>query len=619
MMNARFEELAQDPDAPFVFAGSSTGALVRSADNFSRFAQAKEGHVPETITALVREITRVTQHGFLPSELARAAKAFVASTESEVAEWDKRQSSEMVEEIVRNFLANEQMPGRAAELAMARAMIPTITLDELNHLAATWGGEQGRVIAISGPASGKLPTEAQVLELVKSASAESMPAWKDDAGDKPLVAQPPAPGKVVKTATDPDTGATTWTLANGVKVIVKPTTFQNDEILFAGSQRGGSSLIADKDWPNARFAASIVDASGVGDFDPIQLHKLLADKVANVNVGLWDLSENVNGRTRPADLETALQLAYLKLTAPRKDLKAFGAWKAGEHEDLRNRLLSPERTFFDELRAVATLDHPRYRPETDDMIEKIDLDKALAVYKTRFADLGDMTFTFVGNLDLAKLQPLVETYLGGLPSKGRHEKWKDLNVKFPTGKLEKTFVHGTEPKSYVELEMQSPEKWTLDGQRDARLLAKVLSIRLREVLREDMGGVYGVQVWAGISREPKQNRTFTVFFGCDPDRVAELRKAVFDTVAAIKKDGTTPENLAKVTETMKRSRETDEKTNYWWMTQLADAAYWHEDLGKTTNLDAAIARVTNENLKAAAKKFFDADHYLFAVMKPEKK
>lgn len=619
MMNARFEELAEDPDAPFVYAGSGTSVLTRTADSFNRFAQAKEGKVAETVTALFQEIARVEKFGFAKTELDRAIKKYVARTESEVAEWDKRPSPEMVDEILRYQLLGEEMYGRPNELPLIRALIPTITLDEINHLAKTWGDDKGRVIQISAPASTKLPTSDEVLKLVAAAQAAPVQAWQDEGGDKPLIKPDamPKPGKVVKTAHDDGTDATTWTLANGVRVIVKPTTFQNDEIVFTGSEKGGSSVLSDADWQTSRFASGIVNAMGAGDFGPVELHKILSDKVVSVDTGVWELSETVNGQTRPADLETALQLAYLKMTAPHKDLKAFAAWKAEQHEDLRNKQLSPERAFFEELGVLTSSNHVRRRPETDAMIDKLDVDKAIDIYKKRFGDLGDMTFVFVGNIDLAKLQPLVETYLGGLPSKGRKEKWKDVGVQFPAGKVEKTFVHGTEPKSFVSLAMVAPEKWSLDTSRDAEILSMVLNIRLREVLREDMGGVYGVQVWAGLERTPKQQRQFQVFFGCDPAKVDALKQAVFEVVAAIQKDGTTADNLAKVTETLRRTRETNLKTNGWWMQQLAGAAYWNEDLRKTTDLDATLARVTNDRVKASAKKFFDPGHYVFAVMKPE--
>lgn len=616
MLSARFAELAQDPEAPFVYAGSSTGGFARTSDTFQRYASAKEGRIEETVTALFREIARVEKYGFLPSELARAAADQLTGAETSAAEWEKTDASDLADEITRLFFEGEQMPGRAVELAYNREFVPKVTLAELNHLAATWGGERGRVIAISAPAKAKVPTEEQVRALVAAGTSASVEPWKDDAGDRPLLATKPTPGKVTATAHDAANDITTWTLANGIKVLVKPTTHQNDEVMFSGFARGGTSLVGDKDFVHARFAASIVSSSGVGDFDATALKKVFAGKEARASVGIGELSETISGGGRPADLETALQLAYLRVTAPRKDPKAFARWKAQQIENVRNRALDPERTFFEQMSAVTSSNHPRYAPETTEMIERIDLDRALALYRERFADLGDFTFAFVGNLDLVTLQPLVETYLGSLPSRGRKETWKDIGVKFPAGKVTKTFSLGSEPKSFFDLSMNAPDTWSIEAARDAQILSMVLRIRLREVLREDMGGVYGVQIWASLSREPKQRRDLGVFFGCAPENVAKLQKAVFDEVAKIAKEGVSEDYLAKVRETLKRTRETDSKTNWWWANQIRQAAYYGDDLGKTLDISATIARVSSANVKASAKRFFDPTRYVIGVMKP---
>ncbi len=619
MLNARFAELAQDPGAPFLFASSGTGSFARTADMFTRSAAAKEGRVDETITALFHEMVRVEKFGFLDSELQRARQEMISGAESSAAEWEKSPSSRIVDEITRNFFIDELMPGRTWELEHTRALLPTIALDELNHLAATWGnGAKGRVIMIGAPDSAKLPTEAQVRQLATAAMTAPVDAWKESVvSDKPLVATPPVPGKVVKTTHDDGTDSTVWTLANGVKVIVKPTAFQNDEILMTGFEPGGSSLLTDKDWPDGSVAVEIQRASGIADLDPTALKKRLSGKVVRVGVGLGELRATANGSARPADLEIAMQLLYLRLTTTRKDEKAFATWKAEQAEFLRHRLARPEAMFFEEMQAVESGNHLRYRPRTPEMVEKVDLDHSIKLYKERFADLGAFTFVFVGNIDLATLQPLVETYLGSLPSAKKHEKWRDVGVKYPVGKVTKTVKRGTEPKSFVSVIMSAPDKWSRDLSRDAQILSMVMRIRLREVLREDLGGVYGVQISSSLSRRPTQRRSLDLFFGCDPANVDKLREAAYAEIKKLAKDGTDDEHLAKVTEQLRRERETDLKTNRWWSNAIENAVYFDEDFTKATDIDATIKRVTNANVKAAAKHFFDDRNVIIGVMTPE--
>jgi zinc protease len=618
MMRQRFAELAEDPASPFTYASSYTTSYVRTADLFLREAQVKEGHTPEALAALFREIQRVEKYGFLPSELERARRSVLSGAENEALEWEKTPDPDLADEMTRNFFEHEQMGGRAVELAFTREMLPTITLDELNHLARTWGGDKGRVIAISGPATQKLPTEAEIKEILSSTAAATVEPWQDTVGDRELMVQKPTPGKVVDTKQDAATGATIWKLSNGICVIVKPTTFQNDQVTFQGWQLGGTSLLSDADWDQVRIPG-LISAMGVGDLDPTALKKVLAGKVAYASVGYDELSETAYGSARPADLETALQLLHLRITAPRKDERAFAAWKQEQAEWLKHKTLMPEMQFFEQFGAFQSANHHRRQPASPEMLDKVQLDKALAVYKQRFADVGDFTFVFVGNLDLAKLQPLVETYIASLPSAGRKEHWKDIGVKYPARSATKEVVAGSEPKSFVALSMSGPEKWSIDAERDARVLSMVLRIRLREVLREDMGGVYHVSVGASVSREPTQRHNMWVFFGCDPDNVTKLKAAVFTELGKIAKSGIGDEYLDKVREQLRRQHETDLKENDWWLDQLRDAYYYGDDFTAATDVDAIAKRVTSVNVQAAAKHFFTPDNYLFGLMKPAKK
>jgi zinc protease len=617
MLNARFAELREDPASPFVFAGSSTRSLVRTSDAFVRSATAKEGKLEETMNVLFHEITRVERHGFLASELERAKKDVVTRAERAAREKDKTNMRTFASEISRNFLDDEQMPGAEVELEWTKDLAASITLDELNHLAMKWGGNKGRVIAISGPASVKLPSERDVLALAKTATEAPVTAWQDGGSDKPLVATPPTPGKVVKTAHDDAADATVWTLSNGIRVVVKPTTFQNDSITFTGWQLGGSSLVADKDFGQARFADDVVTASGAGDFDATALRKALAGKVVSAGVALGELSAAAFGNTRAADLETTMQLLYLKLTAPRRDERAFARWKAQQIEFERHRKESPEQQFFDAMTELQTQNHLRRRPPNAEMIAEVDLDKTLGVWKSRFSDLGSFTFVFVGNLDLAKLQPLVETYLGSLPTKGRKEKWRDVGVKQVKGKVTKTVVAGTEPKSHVSITFSGDDKWTLDAERDARVLQMGLRMRLREVLREDMGGVYGVSISGGLAREPKPRRSFTVSFGCDPDNVDKLSGAVFAEIAKIQKEGLGDAYVAKIAEQLRRAHEVDLKENRYWMGLLRSEYYYGDDFKALADVEAIVKRATAANIKAAALRFFDDKNVVTGVLKPK--
>jgi zinc protease len=615
MLRARFDELGQDPKAPFTYAGAGTGSLTRTSDSFSRNANAKQGRTTEALAMLVREIQRVEQHGFSQTELDRALRDQLSEAETSAAEWEKTQSGEIVDEMTRHFLEGEQMPGRHYELALNKSLLPTITLDELNKLARTWGGEKGRVIKISGPAKAKMPTEAQVRQIVATVSAEKVDAWKETPA-KPLLAQLPAPGTIVETIEDKAAGATVWKLSNGVRVIVKPTTFQNDSIEISGWKQGGSSLI--KSDVDARFADDIVGTGGAGDLDETELRKALAGKVARVSIYFGELSEGVWGSARPADVETAMQLLHVKLTQPRKDARAFAAWRDDQLEFARNRRLMPEMSFFEDMEAIRSKNHPRRGPATPALLAKVDLDRAHAVWRERMADLGSFTFTFIGNVDAQKLKPLVERYLASLPSKGKADKWKDIGITYAAGKITKNIAGGSEPKSFVTMVFGAPDTWSRDAQRDAQILAMVLSIRLREVLREDMGGVYGVRSYVYLSRQPKVRREAGLQWGCDPANVDKLRDAALGVLHDVQKNGISDEYLGKVKEQLRRAHETDTKENWWWSNAIQEAYWFGEDFTSATDLEPVLARVTSDGVKAAARRFFDEKNLVIGVLRPKK-
>ena len=250
-------------------------------------------------------------------------------------------------------------------------------------------------------------------------------------------------------------------------------------------------------------------------------------------------------------------------------------------------------------------------------IAKIDQDKALAFYKARFANAGDFTFVIVGAVKLETLKPLVETYLASLPAKGKKESEKDLRIRRVGGVVKKTFKLATEPKAQVQIEFHGPQKWTRDNDRDMSILSQVLSIKLRETMREDLGGVYGVGAGGRISRSPYQERSFSLRFGCDPARVDELVKAALDGVAKVAKEGVDDATLERVKQTFVRSRETDLKRNAFWLGWLASAYKYGDDPALVLDTAPVIARMKPELVKASAQKFIDAKQYYQAVMLPE--
>ncbi|MCW5805486.1 MAG: insulinase family protein [Deltaproteobacteria bacterium] len=616
ILNERLRTLGRSKDAPFTFASASVGGVTREIDGFTRSAGVKNHQVEEALRALVTEVVRVEKHGFSQSELDRAVANIAKQSEQSAIGEATTDGRSFTSEMTRHFFEGEFMLGRVGEHEKTMQVLPTITLADLNKLAAAFGGPANRVILVNGPDGKPLPTEQRVLAIVDEVAKAQIGPWEDKAVNVPLLATAPAPGKITKEGKIDAIGVTEWTLSNGARVIVKPTDFTADAVTIAGSSPGGLALASDAVFPHARFADDIVALGGAGELDAEMLRKVLAGKSASASASIHATTESLDGGGSVRDLETIFQLMYLRATAPRKDDAQIAVWRANTAEALANRRRAPDARFDLEAQEAIWKGHARRKPAEAADVEKIDADKAIAFWKDRFADFGDFTFVIVGAVDLAKVRPLVETYLASLPSKGRKEKEKDLGIRRAGGVVAKTWTLGTEPKAAVRRTYHADEAWTRDKERDAFVLSRVLAIRMRDTLREDLGGVYGVGAGGFLVRAPAGERLFTISFGCDPDRVDELIKAFEGVIADVGKNGASGELLDKVKRTFERERETALRTNGFWASWLSSAARYGDDPTLILDLNPTIARMTSDNVKASVKRFLDPKQYFQAVLKP---
>ena len=619
IMNERLGSLAKKAESPFTVAQVGAQGITREIDLLTRVAVPKAGKVEDALRALMTETVRVEKHGFTQTELERARANIISFYEQSAAQADTEGSGDYVAEITRNFYENEFMVGRKAERDLALKFLPLITLPELNALAKSYGGSDNRVIMISGPEGKPLPDQKQVLAIVDEVQKSTIQPWQEAASTVKLMAVAPTPGKVTKETKIDSIGVTEWTLSNGIKVVLKPTDFDADSVSVTGNSPGGLATADAKTWPSARFADDVAALGGVGDIDDDQLEKALAGKRIQVSASIAETTESIGGNASVKDVETMFQLMHLRMTAPRKDIAVFGTWKQSITEQLENQRRVPEVQYGIESQELLYKKNPRRTAPTPADIEKIDIDKALAFYKDRFGDAGDFTFVIVGAFDVATIKPLVETYLASLPSKTRKttsEKEKDSGVRRVGGNLKKSWMLGSEPKAAVSIQFYGDEAWSRDKDRDMFILGQVLEMRLREILREDMGGVYGVGAGGYISRRPRAERTFEIEFGCAPDAVDKLVKASLDEVAAVQKEGADAEHLEKVKAQFLRERETQLKTNGFWIGWLSSTYRFGDDPTLVLDPSQMLARMTSANVKAAAKKYLAKTPYYQTVLLP---
>ena len=621
MLNSRLTEITRQPDAPFAFASSSYGAFVRSTDVYFLSATVKDGGIQRGLEAILREARRVDQHGFLPAELERAKASQLRSLESAFQERDKSESGNFAAEYINHFLTAEPTPGIAWEFETARRVLPTVTLEDVNSLGRQWITEVNRVVAVSAPTgpNASVPTAGELLNTFRKVDAETVTAWAESVSDAPLVATAPARGRVVEEKKVPELNMTDWKLSNGIRVLVKPTDFKADEVMIQAWSPGGTSLVSDADYVDASLASITVPRGGVASFNAIELGKKLAGKRAGVNFAIGNLTETITAGGSPRDMETILQLIYLKATDPRRDEAAFNALRAQFVPLLANRDKDPAQVFQDTVVLTMQQNHPRAQPLTAAVLQGSKYDRQFALYKERFADLSDFTFVIVGSVNVDSLKPLVEQWLGALPGSGRKEMWKDVGLKSPTTVVEKTVRKGVEPKAQTLVLFTGETTFDPASRYAMRSLGDLLEMKLLENLREALGGTYSVSARGSLSKYPTPEYQFAIEFGSAPDKADLLWKTVQAVIDTVTKNGATAAELQKVREQQTRTQEVSLKENNYWVGNIAARTENGEDpRGLVTYTKDFIEKLTSEQIRDAARRYLNMSRYARFVLLPER-
>ncbi|MEJ6982484.1 insulinase family protein [Pedobacter sp. P351] len=620
MMGARFSELMKQANPPFLQAGSSIGSFLAGLDVASAVVYAKPGELEKGLKAVLAETERVKLYGFTQTELDRAKQSYLTSMEASFKEKDKTSSETYVDEYVRLFLDGEASPGIQYEYNFAKDVIPGITLGEINALAKKYLVDKNRDVLIMAPEkdAASLPTEATVNKWLSEAKNDKLTAYVDQVSDKPLLEVKPKAGKVISEKNIKEIGVSELTLSNGIKVILKPTDFKNDEINFNAFSPGGTSLYSDADYQSAAFASTIVARGGVGEFNSIQLPKFLSGKRASVSPYISERTEGINGFAAPKDLETALQLTYLYFTAPRKDAEMFQSMISQQRGALANRSSDPNSVFADTISAVLGNYNIRRTGPTLEKLEQINLDRAFEIYKDRFADASDFTFTFVGSFKIEEIKPLLEQYLGSLPSKTRTEAARDLGIVPPAGKISKVVYKGQEPKATVRLIFSGDYIYNEDTNNQLDALGEVLQIKLIERLREEESGVYSPGARMSYSKSPRNRYSFTVSFGSAPENVDKLVSATLDEINKVKANGAQAGDIEKFIAEERRSTETQLKQNGFWLGYLSSQYQNNESPVQVLTYLDSLKKITPAGLKDIANKYLSGNNLIKFVLLPEK-
>jgi zinc protease len=621
MLGQRLQELTQKSDPPFVFGGSSLSGFVRGYEGYSAFAVLSKGGPEPAIKAIVMENERARKFGFTAAELDRTKKTLMKGMERFYNERDKTESGRIIDEFVRNFLEKESMPGIENEFNYYKQFLDGITLEEVNQTAAKIipPVTDNKLVVYTGPKESdfKIPTADELVAMADNAAKGEIKAYEEKAVAASLMEKSPTPGKITSEKENKEVGTTELTLSNGVKVVLKPTDFKNDQVVMGGSRFGGQYLFDASDRFNAEFSSTVVSQMGVGQFSPVDLRKVLAGKSANVSMRIGAVSENVNGQCSATDVETMLQLTHLYFTQPRQDAELFSSFVTKQQALYQNMVSNPQFTFMDSVNSILYKNHP-WAPSVPkaENFGKINQQRAFEIYKERFSDASGFTFVIVGAIDLKAIKPLLETYLGSLPASGKTSTFKDVGLRPEKGPLKKEIKKGTEPKSFIRLLWNGEVPYSEEDQFKLAALIELLNIKLIETLREDLGGAYTGGMYSSMSKYPYSNYTIGAYVPCGPENVDKLISATLSEIQKVQK-GPADADLNKVKETWKQQYLVNIKDNGFWTRQLVQSIETGSNPADILSYEKRVDALTAKSLQDVANKYIDTKNYIQVVLNPE--
>ena len=604
MLNERFNELRQAANPPFLHAGADYGSffLAKTKDAFQVNASSKADGIETTLKTILTEIERARRFGFTESEYARARAKYLQRLESAYNEREKTKSETYVQEYVRHFLDAEPTPGIEFEYTTMNQIVPRIPVAAINKaMEQILAKEENQAIFIAGTDNEQstLPTKDAVLELFKGMRSLELKPYVDKVSNEPLMKELPQGGSIVSEKQDAIYGTTELTLSNGVKVYIKKTDFKADEIRMSARSLGGTNIFDDNEVLNFSAIASIVSGGGLGNHSKVELSKLLAGKKASVNPFIGSTLEGVAGSCSPKDFETMMQLTYLTFTAPRKDMEAFESYKNRIKAQLEGAKANPMASFNDSINVTLFNNHPRKLIMQPEMLEQLNYDRIIEMYKERFADADDFKFFFVGNIDIEKVKPLIAQYIGSLPSIKGSESLIDRKINIVKGQKVKEYAKEQQtPMATIAMFHTGNCKYTLKNKILLDYLTQILRQLYTEEVREKEGGTYGVSCGGSFEKYPKGEILVQVVYQTDPAKKDHLNKVVDAQLEKIVAEGPTEAQIQKVKEYMLKKYNDNQKENGYWMGNLNE--YFYTGLDKNANYDTIVNSITAKDIQKFA-------------------
>ncbi|WP_367866056.1 M16 family metallopeptidase [Pedobacter sp. WC2423] len=616
--NQRFKLLYTGDSAQVLRAGASISPLMGGLDKLGVNIVAKPGLLKEGVITVWTAIERIRQSGFSTGELELVKQLYRSAMDNGLSEQSNISSDSYVQEYIAHFLHGDLAPGIETEYKLVMQFLKEITIDDLDSMARAYIRTDNTDLIIMAPEGSVLPDESTFKSWMSSVHVDhpSVLSKETPGVVKPLLRLKPVPGKVVSMSTSQN-GITKMKLANGVEILLKPTTFKNNEILFSGFSRGGTSVYSNSDYQSAKNAASIVSAAGAGNYGYKELEGYLLGKEMAVQPFISELSQGVSGGSNSANIAAALELVYAYLTEPVKDKALFNQMISRTKIALSGQGNNPARIFQDSIKAIMGNYNSRRMPLTVKKIDEINFERVYQIYKERFADNSGMVFTFIGSFKIDSIRPVLEKYLGGLPAVGINGTFNDPGIGLPVPGINKVIKKGVGSKANVELFFRGTFDYTLKERLRLEALKGILELRLTERLREQEHGVYSPAVILDMNKIPRQEFTLAIAFECAPENARNLIQATLQEINKLQQYGPALIDIQKFKTESMRSREINLTSNQWWLGYLVSQLEEQEHLVDDSLYLKNLNTLNQSDLKISAVKYLNNNKLSQFILMPE--
>ncbi|MBP1673235.1 MAG: peptidase domain protein [Bacteroidetes bacterium] len=619
MLRQRYDEISEQKTSPFTYGGAwYSDYWSKKNDAFSLSFSAKEGKAMPTLEVMLTELKRLEQFGFVATEFERAKSSFLASVEKSAKEADKKDSRNHAYTIANSFYGDRPILSDSLNLLLTKYFIDGITIEEINSLIKDMISEENITVVLTMPEKKeiKVPTDVEIKKMFEKVKKMKTSPYIDKVNSSPFLVKEPTSGKVISKKVNNELGFTELVLSNGAKVIIKPTTYQNDEIQLVAFSKGGNSIYPDNKLINAYYATDVISSSGIGNYTSVDYTKFMMGKKYSIYPYISTYDEGFNGNTTVKDFEFFLQHLYMYFEAPRADQDVLDRMMTEWKDQISMQKNSRDYQFSKFTQQQMYPNNTRMIFLDEKNITKINLGEMKKIFKERFTNAGEFTFILVGNIDVDKVIPMIEKYIGGIPGKTAKEEIINRVPEFAKGVVDKTFKMGVSEKTTVSIATNQVYQWSEKSILAISALNSIMQIKMTENIREKLGGTYGARLGLYPTKWPVQRIMMSISLGCEPARIEELTNAIWATIDEIMLNGPTEIDLKKVKEQMIRSYEVSLENNRTWTSSIKSMYYLDNQFYTLAQYKEIVNALTIEDIKTVAQ-YMKHNEYVRTILLPE--